>query len=207
MRKNSRGVLFILSGPSGAGKGTLRTRLFKKLDGLKFSVSCTTRGPRCGERDGVDYHFISDEEFRSRVEAGDFLEWAFVHGHYYGTLKSDVEKVLEEGFDIFLEIDVQGALQVKEKMPEAVTVFVVPPSIEVLERRLRGRGSESEEELRLRLDNAQREMEQRDLYDFVLVNDDLDDAVEKFAQFVVQHRQTTCEIFKEMQINEFSQTR
>ncbi len=191
MRKNDRGVLFILSGPSGAGKGTLRARLFQKLDGLKFSVSCTTRDPRRGERDGVDYHFIGDEEFRARIDAGDFLEWAFVHGHYYGTLKSDVEKILEEGFDIFLEIDVQGALQVKKKMPEAVTVFVVPPSVEVLERRLRGRGSESEEELCLRLANAQREMEQRDLYDFVLVNDDLDDAVEKFAQFVMQHRQTT----------------
>ncbi|WP_352409051.1 guanylate kinase, partial [Pyramidobacter piscolens] len=140
MTKNRKGTLFVLSGPSGAGKGTIRARVFEALDGLSYSVSCTTRAPREGERDGVDYRFITPEDFAARIAAGDFLEWADVHRHRYGTLKSDVEKVLNEGKDMFLEIDVQGALQVKKKMPEAVTLFVVPPSIEVLEERLRGRG-------------------------------------------------------------------
>ncbi|WP_419573663.1 guanylate kinase, partial [Pyramidobacter piscolens] len=151
MTKNRKGTLFVLSGPSGAGKGTIRARVFEALDGLSYSVSCTTRAPREGERDGVDYRFITPEDFAARIAAGDFLEWADVHRHRYGTLKSDVEKVLNEGKDMFLEIDVQGALQVKKKMPEAVTLFVVPPSIEVLEERLRGRRSEGEAELRLRL--------------------------------------------------------
>ena len=189
MTKNRKGTLFVLSGPSGAGKGTIRARVFEALDGLSYSVSCTTRAPREGERDGVDYRFITPEDFAARNAAGDFLEWADVHRHRYGTLKSDVEKVLNEGKDMFLEIDVQGALQVKKKMPEAVTLFVVPPSIEVLEERLRGRRSEGEAELRLRLRNAVEEMKQRDLYDFVVVNDSLDEAVKRVCRFVEQRRQ------------------
>ena len=189
MTKNRKGTLFVLSGPSGAGKGTIRARVFEALDGLSYSVSCTTRAPREGERDGVDYRFITPEDFAARIAAGDFLEWADVHRHRYGTLKSDVEKVLNEGKDMFLEIDVQGALQVKKKMPEAVTLFVVPPSIEVLEERLRGRRSEGEAELRLRLRNAVEEMKQRDRYDFVVVNDSLDEAVDRVCRFVEQHRQ------------------
>ena len=189
MTKNRKGTLFVLSGPSGAGKGTIRARVFEALDGLSYSVSCTTRAPREGERDGVDYRFITPEDFAARIAAGDFLEWADVHRHRYGTLKSDVEKVLNEGKDMFLEIDVQGALQVKKKMPEAVTLFVGPPSIEVLEERLRGRRSEGEAELRLRLRNAVEEMKQRDLYDFVVVNDSLDEAVKRVCRFVEQRRQ------------------
>ena len=189
MTKNRKGTLFVLSGPSGAGKGTIRARVCEALDGLSYSVSCTTRAPREGERDGVDYRFITPEDFAARIAAGDFLEWADVHRHRYGTLKSDVEKVLNEGKDMFLEIDVQGALQVKKKMPEAVTLFVVPPSIEVLEERLRGRRSEGEAELRLRLRNAVEEMKQRDLYDFVVVNDSLDEAVKRVCRFVEQRRQ------------------
>ena len=189
MTKNRKGTLFVLSGPSGAGKGTIRARVFEALDGLSYSVSCTTRAPREGERDGVDYRFITPEDFAARIAAGDFLEWADVHRHRYGTLKSDVEKVLNEGKDMFLEIDVRGALQVKKKMPEAVTLFVVPPSIEVLEERLRGRRSEGEAELRLRLRNAVEEMKQRDLYDFVVVNDSLDEAVKRVCRFVEQRRQ------------------
>ena len=189
MTKNRKGTLFVLSGPSGAGKGTIRARVFEALDGLSYSVSCTTRAPREGERDGVDYRFITPEDFAARIAAGDFLEWADVHRHRYGTLKSDVEKVLNEGKDMFLEIDVQGALQVKKKMPEAVTLFVVPPSIEVLEERLRGRRSEGEAELRIRLRNAVEEMKQRDLYDFVVVNDSLDEAVKRVCRFVEQRRQ------------------
>lgn len=133
MKTKRKGILFILSGPSGAGKGTLRERLFRMLDGLSFSVSCTTRAPRPGETDGVDYRFVAEEEFLRRRDAGDFLEWAGVHGHFYGTLTADVKKALDDGRDILLEIDVQGALQVKKKIPGAVTIFVAPPSMKALE--------------------------------------------------------------------------
>lgn len=194
MTKNRKGTLFVLSGPSGAGKGTIRARVFEALDGLSYSVSCTTRAPRDGERDGVDYRFVTPEDFAAHIAAGDFLEWADVHRHRYGTLKSDVEKVLNEGKDMFLEIDVQGALQVKKKMPEAVTLFVVPPSIEVLEERLRERHTEGEAELRLRLRNAVEEMKQRDRYDFVVVNDSLDEAVDRVCRFVEQRRQAQGEV-------------
>ncbi|MGI6075610.1 MAG: guanylate kinase [Pyramidobacter sp.] len=188
MKTKRRGVLFILSGPSGAGKGTLRDRLFKMIDGLSFSVSCTTRSPRAGEIDGVDYHFITEEQFLRRREAGEFLEWAGVHGHFYGTLVSDVQKALDDGHDILLEIDVQGALQVKNKMPDAVTIFVAPPSMKVLEERLRGRSTESEQDIALRLCNARREMEESTKYDFTVVNDDLDTAAGQLAGIVRQYR-------------------
>lgn len=193
MTKNRKGTLFILSGPSGAGKGTIRAGVFKALDGLSYSVSCTTRSPREGERDGVDYRFVTPEIFAAYIAAGDFLEWADVHSHRYGTLKSDVEKCLNEGKDMFLEIDVEGALQVKKKMPEAVTLFVVPPSIEVLEKRLRGRHTEDEAELQLRLRNAVEEMKQRSRYDFVVVNDSLDETVNRVCHFIEQRRK----LFKE----------
>ena len=188
MTKNKNGTLFVFSGPSGVGKGTLLARLFQAVDGISYSVSCTTRQPRAGEVDGVDYHFITEEQFQAHVQAGDFLEWAPVHSHHYGTLKSDVLKVLEGGHDIVLEIDVQGAFQVKEKMPEAVTVFIAPPSLEVLEKRLRGRHTESEEEIELRLHNALKEMKQKEYYDLVIVNNKLDEAVEQLVRFVKQFR-------------------
>lgn len=188
MTKSSKGTLFIISGPSGAGKGTIREKLFQALDGLSYSVSCTTRQPREGEVDGVDYHFISEAEFQQHVDNGDFLEWAGVHGHHYGTLKADVEKVLNRGNDMFLEIDVQGALQVKNIMPEAITIFVAPPSLSVLEQRLRGRHTETEQDIELRLHNAQKEMERSSEYDFTVVNDNLDVAVAELVHFVKQHR-------------------
>ena len=188
MKKNRQGVLFVLSGPSGAGKGTLRARLFEMIRGLHYSISCTTREPREGEVDGVDYRFISDAQFDRHIAQGDFLEYAHVHGHRYGTLLSDVLAVLNRGEDLFLEIDVQGALQVKEKLPQAVMLFVVPPSLEVLERRLRSRNTETEEELQLRLHNAIAEMEKRDRYEFVVVNDNADDAARQLCDFVQKYR-------------------
>jgi guanylate kinase len=188
MKKSSRGTLFIISGPSGAGKGTIRERLFKILDGLSYSISCTTRLPREGEKNDKDYHFISEDEFQRHIDNGDFLEWAGVHGHHYGTLKSDVEKVLSQGKDMFLEIDVQGALQVKKKIPDAVTIFIAPPSLDVLEQRLRGRHTESEHDIELRLRNARKEMEKSSKYDFTLVNDNIERAVTELANFVKQHR-------------------
>ncbi|MBO8153246.1 guanylate kinase [Thermovirga sp.] len=179
---NEKGILFVISGPSGVGKGTLRKELFKRIEGLTYSVSCTTRQPRAGEQDGVDYKFINLETFMSYVEENKFLEWAKVHGNYYGTLESDVRKLLDEGHDVVLEIDVQGALQVKNKMPEAILVFIMPPSEEELVRRLDRRGTESDRELEERIRNAKREILESKRYDFIVVNDDLESAVKELEQ-------------------------
>ncbi|AER66857.1 guanylate kinase [Thermovirga lienii DSM 17291] len=180
--ENKRGVLFVISGPSGVGKGTLRKELFKRMEGLTYSVSCTTRQPREGERDGVDYRFIDMETFMNYVKENKFLEWAKVHGNYYGTLESDVRKLLDEGHDIVLEIDVQGALQVKNKMPEAVLIFIMPPSEEELIKRLDRRGTENDRELEERIKNAKKEILESKKYDFIVVNDDLKKAVEELEK-------------------------
>ena len=172
MNRSYKGKLFVLSGPSGAGKGTLRKKVFETVEDIRFSISCTTRPPRQGEKDGVDYRFISEEAFLTLLEEDRFLEYAKVHGHYYGTLRDDVERTLSSGIDMVLEIDVQGAFQVREKMPESILVFVSPPSLEELERRLRERGTESGENLRIRLRNARLEMLKSGDYDYVIVNDD-----------------------------------
>ena len=185
-----KGKLYVFSGPAGVGKGTILKNAILKLPNMRFSVSCTTRSPRPGiDREGVTYHFIGEDEFRSRIAAGDFLEYADVHGHLYGTLRETVEKALDEGSDIVLEIDVQGAKAVKEKMPEAVTIFVKPPSMEELVRRLKGRGSESEAEQALRLRNAEEELSHAEEYDHIVVNDLLDRAVNDFINIVMEHRE------------------
>ena len=150
------GTLFIISGPSGVGKGTL-CKAIMELGDLSFSVSCTTRPPRGGEVDGVDYRFMSLVEFNQKLEESQFLEHASVHGNMYGTLRTDVEKVIKSGKDIVIEIDVQGAFQVKEKM-DCVSIFLLPPSINELERRLRRRGTDSDDKIRLRLKNAEYEI-------------------------------------------------
>ena len=168
--------LFVVSGPSGAGKGTLVARVREQLPNLGLTVSATTRLPREGEIDGLSYYFLTPEEFDRRVEAGDFVEWAHVHGHCYGTLASEVERNLKQGSSLILEIDVQGALQVRERMPEAVLIFIKPPSLMVLADRLVKRGTETDESLKLRLANAEQELALIDRYDEVVVNDDLDQA-------------------------------
>ena len=179
-----RGKLFVLSGPSGAGKGTLREKALKDIANLVYSISCTTRRPRPGETDGVEYRFITHETFTEWVNQGLFLEYAHVHDDMYGTLKADVMRELEAGKNVLLEIDVQGALQVREKIPEAVLVFVDVPSVEELERRLRSRHTETEEALRTRLTNAVKELGLKGEYDRVIVNDDLDSACEELRRVI-----------------------
>ena len=174
----------MLSGPSGAGKGTLREHALKDIPNLVYSISCTTRRPRPGELDGVHYRFITHEEFTERVSQGAFLEYAHVHDDMYGTLKADVTRELEAGNNVLLEIDVQGALQVRDKIPEAVLVFVDVPSIEELERRLRDRHTESESALRVRLSNAVHERELKSKYDYVIVNDDLETACSELRRII-----------------------
>jgi guanylate kinase len=184
-----KGKLLIVSGPAGVGKGTVISEALKQLDRISYSVSCTTRAPRPGEIDGVNYHFLSEEEFRKMVGEGLFLEWANVHGHLYGTRRDIVEASLAKGSDILLEIDVQGALQVKEKMPEAVTIFILPPSFDELVRRLKSRGTETPEEIAVRVKNAETELGYAQRYDYQIVNDKIADAAQKFIQIVKQYRE------------------
>lgn len=182
--------LFVVSGPSGVGKGTLVSRLRERVPGLGLTVSATTREPRQDEVDGVSYHFLDDAEFDRRVAGGEFLEWAWVHDHRYGTLRSEVDAPLSQGRSVILEIDVQGGLSVRGAHPEAVLVFIEPPSAEELERRLRGRGTEDEESVRRRLANARSEMECAPRYDVRIVNDDLDRATGELAR-VIEAYETT----------------
>ncbi len=173
--------LFVISGPSGAGKGTLLAELRKQRPDLGLTVSATTRSPRPGEVDGTSYYFLSDEEFRRRIAAGEFAEWAEVHGHLYGTLVSEVKRLLAKGHSLVLEIDVQGALNVRKVYPDAVLIFIEPPSLQALEERLRGRGTEDEASIELRLKNARHEMELADQYDARIVNDTVDRAAQELG--------------------------
>ena len=179
--------LFVISGPSGAGKGTLVARVRDRRSNLGLTVSATTRAPREGERDGVSYYFLTRDEFDRRVAAGEFVEWAEVHGNCYGTLVSEVESKLKSGASLILEIDVQGALQVKKRFPDAVLIFIKPPSLDTLRQRLEGRGSETPESLALRLADAADELALADRYDDVIVNDDLDLATDELVRVLDKH--------------------
>lgn len=178
------GHLIVISGPSGAGKGTLVKRLLADVANAWVSVSATTRKPRAGEQDGREYFFLSREEFERGIEAGRFLEWAEYDGNLYGTPLDSVRAHMDAGDEVILEIEVQGAAAVRERMPECKMVFVEPPSLEVLEQRLRGRATNSEESIRARMRTAEVELSRKMEYDCVLVNDDLDTAAHELAAYV-----------------------
>ena len=187
-RQGGHGQLFIVSAPSGAGKTTLIERLVEQMPQLRMSRSYTSRAARPGETDGVDYNFVSRARFEEMIAAGDFLEWADVFGNLYGTCASDTEKLLADGSDVVLVIDVQGARQVRHVRPGATTVFVMPPSYEVLEQRLRGRSKDSEAAIAKRLQVARDEVASFTEYDFIVVNDELTAAVDRLRGIVQAER-------------------
>ena len=179
-----KGNLFVISGPSGAGKGTLVARLLEMVPDTWVSVSCTTRSPRAGELEGVHYYFKTRDEFMGLAENGGLLEWAEYSGNCDGTPRQGVEQRMAEGAQVILEIDMQGGFQIRQKLPQAQLVFIEPPSMEVLEARLRGRGTETEEAISARLEAARLELSRKMEYDYLLVNDDLDVAAQKLADYV-----------------------
>jgi len=178
----------VISAPSGSGKTTLVRKLIASFSDLRFSVSYTTRAPRGAERDGVDYHFVTRGEFQEKIRSEEFLEWAEVHGNLYGTSKPETERIRAEGQDILLDVDVQGADQVRKAEPEAVTMFVMPPSFEVLEERLRGRKQDSPEVIEGRLAGARREIDRYRDYHYVLVNDGIEETAELLKAIVLAER-------------------
>jgi guanylate kinase len=183
-----QGALFVISSPSGGGKGTLIRHVLETVPGISYSVSWTTRAPRPGEVDGVNYHFVTPEEFNRMREAGGFLEWAVVHGNLYGTARAVVEQELREGHDIILEIDVQGAAWVRASMRSVVSVFILPPSFAVLTERLTRRMTERPDELALRLQNARGEVEQYKHFDYLILNDQVERAAALLASIVYAER-------------------
>lgn len=186
--KTERGILFVLSGPSGVGKGTVNRSLRNQWDGLEFSISVTTRKPREGEEDGVDYFFKSREEFEKMIEQNELLEHAEYVGNYYGTPLQYVEQTLAEGKDVLLEIEVQGALQVRKLVPEGVFIFLAPPSLDELRNRIVGRGTETEELIDNRMKVAKEELEMMDHYDYVVENDEIQAACDRIkAISIAEH--------------------
>lgn len=183
-----RGLLVVLSGPSGVGKNTLLNLLLARMAGIRYSISATTRPPRAGERDGVDYFFFEPEKFLAMADAGELLEWAHFCGHYYGTPRSYVEGSIARGTDVILDIDTQGAVQLKKKLPEGVFVFLMPPSWQALEQRIRGRGKDTEESIKERLNRAREEIDHLSDYQYVILNDDLERAVGDLEAIILAER-------------------
>lgn len=186
--KRKQGLLFVVSAPSGAGKTSLCRSITESLEKLTHSVSYTTREPRPGEIDGRDYYFVSKERFREMVEAGDFAEWAEVHANFYGTSRRVLDVMLSKGRDVILDIDTQGAKQIKAKYPAAVFIFIMPPSLDILEERLRNRKSDSEDEIKRRMQRSRDEIRDYALYDYLIINRDFDRALTELRSVVIAER-------------------
>lgn len=184
----SKGILFVMSGASGVGKGSIHKEVLARVPDIKLSVSATTRPRRSGEIDGRDYFFISPSEFETKIKNNEFLECAQVYSNMYGTLKSEVVQTLHSGYDVLLEIDIQGARQVREKMPQGVFIFIQPPSLGALVERIHGRGLDSQQSIQDRLDACHAEMAMARHYDYVVVNDRLEDAIKKVEAIIIAER-------------------
>ncbi len=180
----SKGKLFVVSGPSGAGKGSINQVVCRTREDVHFSISATSRNPRPGEVNGVHYHFIDRDTFKKKIDNGEFLEWALVHGNYYGTLKSEVDQYLEKGINVLLEIDIQGARQIMEK-GIGVFVFIMPPSYKILYERILKRGTEDQSSLNIRMNNALGEVRQATNYHYYIINDKLDRAIDNLNAIII----------------------
>ena len=191
-----KGLLFVVSGPSGAGKGTICKKLIEKID-IELSVSMTTRQPRPGEEEGRNYFFVSEEDFIRTMNKDGFLEYAKVYGNYYGTPKEAVMRKLDEGRDVVLEIDIQGALKIRESYPNGIFIFILPPSMTELRKRITGRGSETEDAINLRLGETLKEVAYIDKYDYCIVNNEIDEAVARVAAIIkAEHSRVSEDIYE-----------
>jgi guanylate kinase len=195
MNRASQGTLFVVSAPSGAGKTSLCKGLLDEFPGLRLSVSYTTRPKRMGETDGVDYFFVNSEKFQKMVSRGAFAEWAVVHGNSYGTAKETLDSARERGEDILLDIDCQGAAQLKNNYQEGVFIFILPPSLEELKTRLLGRNTDSPEVITTRIENAKREIAEASWYDFIIINDDFETALEELKAIRISE---SCKAYKKV---------
>jgi len=184
------GKLFVIVGPSGVGKGTLVKHLMNRVPYLFLSISATTRSPRKDEKDGINYYFLKTNEFEELIKAGDFIEWATIYGNYYGTLREKVEQKLSLPTDVILEIDVQGARQIKENADKAVFIFIKPPSDEELKERLRERGTETADEIEKRLSIAIEELKTESEFDHVIINDNLNEAIDRLVDIIIKYRES-----------------
>lgn len=188
IKSNTKGSLIVLSGPSGAGKGTICNEVLKNNKNVWLSISCTSRKPRNGEIDGVNYYFLSKDEFESKIENNGFLEYAIYNDNYYGTPRDKIKEKLDQGIDVILEIEVQGALKVKELVKEAIFIFILPPSMEELKARLKNRGTETEEKILKRFKTAYNEINEINKYNYVVVNDKIDSAVSKINAILLAEK-------------------
>ncbi len=186
--KRKKGLLFVVSAPSGAGKTSLCRAITDSLEKLTHSISTTTRKPRPGEIDGRDYYFVSQERFREMIQAGDFAEWAEVHSNFYGTSRRVLDDMVSKGLDVILDIDTQGAKQIKAKYDTAVFIFILPPSLDILEERLRNRKSDHEDEIRKRMQRSREEIRDYAMYDYIIVNRDFDRALTELRSIVISER-------------------